>query len=230
MTTTANRLLSADNLIRATGPFAILAGLIYAGIQPIHPPDFLASVTTPSWTIFMSLKLAMSLFFIIAITGLYVRQVGRSGGVALAGFILFGLAWWLQTGFIFAELFILPPLAATAPQFVDSFLGIVNQHPGTMDIGAIVPTYGVLGVLYLLGGILLGIGTLRAGVLPKGPSALLALAALVTPAAALLPHEFQRYAAIPMGIAFVWLGFALWFPRASAASSGAGAIKEKAAA
>ncbi|MBD8065994.1 hypothetical protein IC608_10960 [Devosia sp. PTR5] len=212
MTKTAIRLLTADNLIRATGPFAILAGLIYAGIQPIHPPDFLASVTTPSWTIFMSLKLAMSLFFIIAITGLYVRQVSRSGWVALAGFVLFGLAWWLETGFIFAELFILPPLAAAAPQFVDSFLGIVNQHPGTMDIGAIVPAYGILGVLYLLGGILLGIGTLRASVLPKGPSVLLAVAALATPAAALLPHEFQRYAAIPVGLAFIWLGFALWFP------------------
>ena len=36
---------------------------------------------------------------------------------------------------------------------------------------------------------------------------------IATPAAALLPHEFQRYAAIPMGIAFIWLGFALWFPK-----------------
>jgi hypothetical protein len=212
--TNTNRLLNSETLIRATGPFAILAGLIYAGIQPIHPPDFLASVTTPSWIIFMSLKLAMSLFFLIAITGLYVRQIGRSGWTAFAGFVLFGLAWWLQMGFIFAELFILPPLAAVAPQFIDSFLGVVNQHPGTMEIGAIVPTYGVF---YLLGGILLGIGTLRAGVLPKGPSILLAVAALVTPAAALLPHEFQRYAAIPVGLAFIWLGFALWSPRQASA-------------
>ena len=50
----------------------------------------------------------------------------------------------------------------------------------------------------------------------------LAAAALITPAAAMLPHEFQRYAAIPMGIAFIWLGFALWFPRRTApANSGA---------
>ena len=31
--------------------------------------------------------------------------------------------------------------------------------------------------------------------------------------------EFQRYAAIPMGIAFVWLGFALWFPRKTIAGT-----------
>jgi hypothetical protein len=44
MTTSAHNLLTPESLIRATGPFAIVAGLIYAGIQPIHPPDFLASV------------------------------------------------------------------------------------------------------------------------------------------------------------------------------------------
>lgn len=44
MTTTANGLLTSDNLIRATGPFAIMAGLIFAGIQPVHPPDFVSSV------------------------------------------------------------------------------------------------------------------------------------------------------------------------------------------
>src|SRR5690606_29708053 len=125
MTTTANRIITSENMIRATSPFAIIAGLIYARIQPIHPPDFLASVTTVTWSVFMSLKLAMSLFFIVAITGLYVRQIGRSGWIAFAGFVLFGLAWWLETGFIFVELFILPPLAAVAPQFIDSFLGIV---------------------------------------------------------------------------------------------------------
>ena len=36
---TTNQIITPDNLIRATGPFAILAGLIFAGIQPVHPPD-----------------------------------------------------------------------------------------------------------------------------------------------------------------------------------------------
>ncbi|MCA9631064.1 MAG: hypothetical protein KC766_25540, partial [Myxococcales bacterium] len=119
-------------------------------------------------------------------------------------------------GYVFAELFVLPPLAPVSPEFVDSLLGIVNQHPGSLDIGSLGAAYGVLSILYLLGGILLGVATVRAGVLPKVPSILLAVAGLLTPAAALLPHEFQRYAAVPMGLAFIWLGFALWFPRTSA--------------
>jgi membrane protein implicated in regulation of membrane protease activity len=71
----------------------------------------------------------------------------------------------------------------------------------------------VLGVLYLLGGLCLGLATFRAGVLPRWPAGLLAVMALLTPLAALLPHEFQRLAAVPMGMAFAWLGYALWSER-----------------
>lgn len=210
--------ITSDNLIRATGPFAIVAGLIFAGIQPIHPPDFVASVTTTSWATILTLKFVMCLFFIVGATGLYLRQMSRAGWLGLAGFMLFAASWWLQTGYVFTELFVLPPLAAVSPELVDSFLSIVNQHPGTLDIGQFGTVYNIVGLLYLLGGILLGVATLRAGVLPRVPSALLALAALATPAAALLPHELQRYAAVPMGIAFIWLGFALWSSRRTAAS------------
>jgi hypothetical protein len=216
---TTDRRITAETLIRATGPFAIAAGLIFAGIQPIHPPDFVASVTTMPWAVIIALKFAMCLFFIIGTTGLYLRQMSNSGWLGLAAFVLFASSWWLQTGYVFTELFVLPPLAAVSPEFVDSVLGIVNQDPGTLDIGALGSAYGVLGLLYLSGGILLGVATLRAGVLPRIPSILLVAAALVTPAAALLPHELQRYAAVPMGIAFIWLGFALWFPRKAAANS-----------
>lgn len=204
--------ITTDGLIRATGPLAIMAGLIFAGIQPIHPPDFVASVTTLPWALVITLKFLMCLFFLIGTAGLYARQMHKAGWLGLVAFVLFSASWWLQTGYVFVELFVLPPLAAVSPAFVDSVLGIVNQHPGTLDIGALGPVYGLVGLLYLVGGILLGVATLRAGVLPRVPSVLLVAAALATPAAALLPHDLQRYAAVPMGIAFIWLGLALWFP------------------
>ncbi len=225
---TTNQLITPDNLVRATGPFAILAGLIFAGIQPIHPPDFVASVTTMPWMVIITLKFLMCLFFLIGIAGLYVRQMSRAGWLGLAAFVLFTAAWWLQTGYVFTELLVLQPIAAVSPELVDSFLSIANQHPPTLDIWQFGTVYNVLGLLYLVGGILFGIATLRAGVLPRIPSVLLAAAALITPAAALLPHEFQRYAAIPMGIAFIWLGFALWFPR-NTATAASGAMQPAAA-
>ena len=205
--------ITASGLIRWSGLAAIAAGLIFAGIQPIHPPDVLASVTTNLWTIIIGLKLAMCLFFLVGVTGLYARQAEKAGWLGFAGFALLTISFWLQTAFVFAELFILPVLATSTPAFIDSYLGVVNGHPGEMNIGALVPAYGVLGICYLLGGLLFGVATVRAAVLPRWPAILLAVAAVITPAAALLPHALQRYAAVPMGIALIWLGYSLWSER-----------------
>ncbi|MFO7170632.1 MAG: hypothetical protein DIU80_021595 [Chloroflexota bacterium] len=213
--------MNARNLIRWSGVAAMGAGIIFAGIQPIHPPDVLASVTTTAWAIIMPLKLAMCLLFLIGIAGLYARQAEKAGWLGLAGFLLLSLSWWLQTGYVFAEAFILPVLAPAAPAFVDSFLGIVNGSPGEMGIGALPAVYAILSILYLLGGLLFGIATFRAGVLPRWPAGLLAVAAALTPLAALLPHAIQRYAAVPMGLALAWLGFALWSERRARAAEAA---------
>jgi hypothetical protein len=210
--------ITASNLIRWTGLSAMAAGIIFAGIQPIHPPDVLASVTTSAWAIITSLKLVMCFFFLLGITGIYARQVEESGWLGLAGYLLFSLSWALQTGFVFAEPLILPVLATAAPKFVDSYLGVVNGTPGEMNIGALVPIYSLVGIFYLLGGLVFGIATFRARVLPRWPAGLLAVVAVLTPAAGLLPHAIQRLAAVPMGIAVAWLGYALWSERREQAS------------
>jgi hypothetical protein len=202
--------ITSQGLIRWSGLAAIAAGLIFAGIQPIHPPDEVASVTTSMWTIIIGLKFAMCLFFLVGFTGIYARQAEKAGWLGLAGFSLLIVSFFLQTGFIFTELFVLPPVASALPGFVESALGVANGNPGAMDIGAFVPTYAVLGVCYLWGGLVFGIATVRAAVLPRWPAIMLAFAAIITPAAALLPHAVQRYAAVPMGIAMIWLGWSLW--------------------
>lgn len=217
MTTTLKSNPTTSVLIRWTGLAAVAAGLIFAGIQPIHPPDYLASVTTGTWATFMYFKFAMCLFFLIGIAGLYSRQAERAGWVGFAGFLLLLVTWFLQAGFIFVEGFILPVLADVAPQYVESFLTIANGTQPAIDIGPASALYGVAGVFYMLGGLLFGIATARAGVLPKWAAVLLAVASILTPAAALLPHEIQRYAGIPVGLAIAWLGYALWTGRQVAA-------------
>ena len=206
--------VTASRLIRWSGLAALVAGLIFAGIQPIHPPDVLSSVTTSAWAIIQSLKLIMCLLFLLGIAGLYARQVEEAGWLGLVGFLMLSLSWWLQTGFVFTEVFINPLLATEAPRFVESFLGIVNpESPSEMDLGALPAVYGLIGISYMLGGLLFGIATLRARVLPRWPAGLLAVAAVLTPAAALLPHAIQRLAAIPVALAIAWLGYALWSER-----------------
>lgn len=210
---------TASNLIRSAGIAAMAAGIIFAGIQPIHPPDFLPSVTTTEWAIFMNLKSIMCLLFLLGLTGLYVRQVPKAGWVGLAGYLLFSLSWAVNLAFIFAEGYILPVLATAAPGYVESFLGIFNGHPGAMNVGALPAINGLSGFLgYMLGGLLFGVATFRAGILPRGAAGLLAATAVLTPTAALLPHELQRLAGMPMGLAVAWLGYALWSERRAAAT------------
>jgi hypothetical protein len=211
--------VTASSLIRWSGLAALVAGLIFAGIQPIHPPDVVASVNTGAWAIITSVKTVMCLRFLVGITGLYARQVEKAGWLGLAGFLLLILVWWLQTAFVFAEAFIAPPLATTAPGFVDGLLGISYGHTSGIDLGALPAIYSLgIGIPYMLGGLLFGIATLRAGILPRWAAGLLAVAAALTPAAALLPHAIQRLAAIPVALALAWLGYALWSERRGQAS------------
>lgn len=204
---------TVSNLIRWSGLAAMAAGVIFAAIQPIHPPDVVESVTTSAWAVITILKTAMCFLFLLGIAGIYARQANQAGWLGLAGFLLFSLSWWLQTGFVFTETFVFPLLASTQPQFVDGFLGVVAGRASEVNLGVLPLLYGVVGIFYMLGGLLLGIATFRAGVLPRGAGALLAVTAALTPTAALLPHQFQRLAAVPMGIALVWLGYALWSER-----------------
>jgi hypothetical protein len=214
--------VTTSNLIRFAGLAAVPAGIVFAGIQPIHPPDVVASVTTSAWAIITPLKTAMCMLFLVGITGIYARQVNEAGWLGLAGFVMLSLSWTLQTAFVFAEAFIMPPLAATAPAFVDASLGISYGHTGGVNLGAMPMLYSVgVGITYMLGGLLFGIATFRAGILPRPAAALLALAATLTPLAALLPHAQQRFAAVPVALALAWLGYALWSERRASASQAA---------
>jgi hypothetical protein len=209
---------TAFSLIRWTGLAAMGAGIIFAAIQPIHPADVVASVTTPEWAIITSFKTVACLLFRLGIAGIYARQVKKAGWLGLAAFLLFSLSWALQLAFVFAEAFIIPPLAAVAPKFVDSFLAVPSGRAIEIDLGALPALYALVGVLYMLGGLLFGLATLRARILPRLAAGLLSVTAVLTPLAALLPHEIQRLAGMPMGVAVAWLGYGLWSERRAHAS------------
>src|SRR5690349_5584614 len=193
--------LTASTLFRWAGLSAMAAGIIFAGIQPIHPSDVLASVTTSAWGIIMPLKTVMCLMFLTGITGIYIKQMNESGWLGFVGFLLLSLCWSLELAFIFAEAFIIPLLATAAPTFVDGFLGIFNGYLIDTYLGALPALYALTGVLYMLGGLLFGIATFRAGIFPRWAAGMLAVVSVLTPAAALLPHATQRLVGIPVGLA-----------------------------
>ncbi|WP_088102933.1 hypothetical protein [Halalkalibacter urbisdiaboli] len=71
--------MTASNLIRWGGLAAMAAGILFIVIQPILPPENLSSVTTGAWAIIHYLTIAMSLFGLIGIAGIYARQVKEAG-------------------------------------------------------------------------------------------------------------------------------------------------------
>jgi len=212
--------ISASKVIRWSGLSAVAAGIIFAGIQPIHPADALASVSTDAWAIITPLKTVMAFLFLLGITGLYARQVNKAGWLGLVGFLLLSLCWSIQLAFIFAEAFILPPLATEAPQFVEGILAVVSGQPAEGNLGDLPTLFALAGIPYMLGGLLFGIATFRAGILSRWAASLLAVASILTPLAALLPHATQRLAGIPVGLAIAWLGYSLWSERRERASEG----------
>ncbi|MGH2317761.1 hypothetical protein ACRC6Q_08320 [Planococcus sp. SE5232] len=202
--------LTTTVITRWTGLFAITAGILYIVIQFIHPSDDISSVDTNLWVIVACLTMAIAIFNLIGITGIYTRQVKESGWLGLIGFLMFSLFWLSAAVFSFIEAFVLPLLTTMAPQFVEGFIGIFGGFVSEVDLG-ILPTIGSLaGVMYILGGFLFGIAIFRAKVLSRLGGALLAFSAVATIGASIVPHPFDRIFAIPMGIALIWLGYALW--------------------
>ncbi len=137
--------ITASSLIRWAGPSAMVAGIIFVVIQPLHPLDVLASVTTTHWAIIQSLKTAMCIFGLLGLTGLYARQANEAGWLGLAGYLLFGLFFAHTLPLAYTEAFILPLLATEAPTFVEGFLGIFNGHPVETNLGALPLLYSLSG-------------------------------------------------------------------------------------
>jgi hypothetical protein len=203
--------ITSSTLTRGAAIAAALSGLTYIVIQFIHPADVVASLSTQTWVTVHILSFGMAVLGMIGLAGIYLRQVRQSGVLGLLGYLAFGFFFVLQAAFNFAEAFIAPLLVADAPQLAVDFVGLFGRYPAVTDLGPLAALPLVGGVLYVGGALLLGIAIIRARVLSRGAGILLIAAAAITPVAgALLPHALERMAAIPMGLALIWLGYSLW--------------------
>jgi len=212
--------ITASSLIRWAGLAAMGAGIIFVVIQPIHPLDVLSSVTTGRWAIIQSLKTAMCLLGLIGMAGLYARQVKAAGWLGLVGYLLFSLFYAITMGFTFAEAFILPLLATKAPALAEGFLAIFTRSAGEMHFGVLADLWALSDILFLLGGLVFGIATLRAGILSRWAAGVFTIGIALAPPSALLPDQLRPLVAVPIGVGLAWLGYALWSERRKQAAEG----------
>lgn len=197
--------MSTMKLIRWGGMTLLLGGLLW-GVQKIGWGLFLGGqdprdYSQPAATILWVMGLIAALLILMGLPALYMRQADKAGLFGAVAFVVVFTGMALVTGntyfgtFIQAGLVDLINLAEGA--------GLTVQEPAATGIGFVV-TLG----LYLLGWILFGLASFKAGVLPRWAVALV-MAGLVF-GFLFLATGFSLLAlpVTEMGIAA--LGFALW--------------------
>ena len=205
--------ITTSKLIRWAGLSALLAGICYVLVGLFHPANVASSVTTSTWAVVHVLACAMCFFGLLGMSGLYAKQAEKSGWLGLIGFVMISLWLVLIMGFSFVEAFILPALATAVPKLAESWMGMLNSSASPINLGVLPTLWTLSGPLYMFGGLLFGIATFRARILPRWAGVLFALGCFLAPVAAVLPLETQPKMAIPVGLALVWLGYGLWSAR-----------------
>lgn len=203
--------MTGGRLLRWTGLSALVAGILFVLVQPIHPPDQLGSVTTPQWAFVHYTTLVMTILFVIGITGIYVRQVRETGWLGLIGVVTLNVALIITGMMVFVEAFISPVLALRDPEYVHGLLDMVSGTGTLVDLGTLPMLWSVSGVLFPLGCLLVGIAIMRARIMPRLAAAIFAFGLpLAVVVVSLLPNDLHRVGAIPVGVGLAWLGYALW--------------------
>jgi hypothetical protein len=205
--------MTSANLIRLAGLSALIGGLSYVLVGVFHPANVPASVTKTRWETVHMIACAMSFFGLLGLAGIYARQAVKSGWLGLIGFVMLSFWFVLIMGFSFVEAFILPHPGTVTPAFIEGWMGMFNGNPSPVDLGVLPTIWTLTGPVYILGGLLFGIATYRARILPRAAAVLLVLGTVLAPVAKLLSLSAQPKIAIPMGLALAWLGYALMTER-----------------
>lgn len=199
--------------MRLAGLSAIVAGAGFIIVGLFHQLNIPESVTTAIWANVHIVAMLMCFFGIFGITGLYVRQAEKVGLLGFIGFALFSLWFAAVMCFSFVEAFILPTLAIESPAFVEGFLGMFTGIASQVNLSVLPLIWMLSGPTFILGQLLFGIATYRARIFPQYAGGLLAVSGLLVPLGGLVPPQYQPLVMVPVGIAFAWLGYSLWFDR-----------------
>lgn len=180
--------MSSTMMFRLSGLSLLLGGLLHLIYLFTHPQSSgLAYYADPATAISHLVGFASVLLILLGLPGLYARQAGRVGTLGLVGTLLvfFGLA--MVDGTHMAIDLAVTPALAVIPEAAP-LLASGGPLEEALQSGMQGTLISVGGPMLLLGLILLGISTLRAGVLLRWAGALPVIAALMVPLGFVVPY------------------------------------------
>jgi hypothetical protein len=200
--------MTTQKLTNIAAVCAIVAGLLFIVIQPLHPPDSLESVTRTDWAVIHWASLVMQILFIVGITGIYASQVEQLGWLGLFGYVVLVVGLLLTAIGTVIEAFVQPFIASTSPSFVQAMLDMVEGRPIGADLGPLPLLWSISSACFLVGTIVFGLANFRAGILSRWASAVFGVGLLVM-APVVAAAGAPRLAALPIGLGLAWLGYSL---------------------
>jgi hypothetical protein len=202
--------ITTTTLTKAAGLSAVAAGLTFIGVQIGHPHLDAESVTSTEVAVRTGFKVLMAALALVGLTGMYLRQVTKTGVLGLVGYVVISACYLLIMSTTLATGFAVPAVADTNPDYVNDVITAATGGNPTGDIGLLQPILQVQGVFFLAGGLLFGIALFRARVLARWAAAVLAVGGFASVALSQMPDAFYRLLAVPNAVAMIGLGYSLW--------------------
>ncbi len=201
--------MSSSKLLRWSGLAAMVGYALLAALGPINflvlPKDVATSVaaTSNAWFVTSLLGVIGLLLTLVGLVGLYARQAEKAGTLGLIAFLVTFSGTALVYAWIWMETFVFPLLAQAAPRALD--------HPEQYSSPALLVSALLGPLLLLVGWLLFGLASLRAGVLPRWAAVLVMVGAAVTLVLGLVG------VGVPFGnnntlacLGLAWMGYAVW--------------------
>jgi hypothetical protein len=151
---------------------------------------------------------------LFSLVGLYARQVEKTGWLGLVGFLL-ALMGTAFAGTIFFISSTIPPLVATGPPAI--FAQVMTPPAFAVP---------VLVVGFILGYILFGVATMRAGIFPRWSGLLLIIGVSLFMISEMplfdrtLSHLIVTIGDVLFGSGLAWMGYALWSEKREVVKAG----------
>lgn len=181
--------MSSKTLFRLSGWAGILCGLLIivdtVFIELFLPPDVLTSS-------FGQLAVTLAL---LVLTGVYLWQKSVSGILGAIGYAVNFIGLALLAGVDFAGNYILPYLDQSVTQ--------------TLFAGPLRLVFLICSLIFVIGVVLFGIATFRAGTFPRLTAVMYILGFTLFGLSPFLPEVIARTAQVIGAVAVIWFGYVL---------------------